>query len=154
DRAFLAALAGALTMGPFLSRDDQGAPLTNRDVSRLDVEHASPPGHARKLLQHRAHSEVDASSRMSKSRNSTRADSRVPRKLIAALYAPGQWTPDRLRTAGATCSCPACQQSWPTVDAWWREHNLAMQRRWPRKVPRLSQRAKTMAPHGGVRRGG
>jgi hypothetical protein len=68
DRAFLSALGGALAMAPSLSRDDQGAPLTNRAVSRLDVEHASPPGHARKLLQHRARSEVDAASRSSKSR--------------------------------------------------------------------------------------
>src|SRR5262249_55850502 len=121
DHAFLSALRGPLAMPPSLTLDARAPPFTKRDVSRLDVEQASPAGPARNLLQHRQRKEreeINAASRRSKC---------VPPTAIAALYTPGPWTPDRLRAAGATCSCTACRQSWPTVDDWWRAHNLALQ---------------------------
>src|SRR5262249_45365862 len=52
---------------------------------------------------------------------------RVPDTVRAILYAPGTWSPERLRTAGLSCRCSACQEEWPDVDAWWHAHNVAVQ---------------------------
>jgi hypothetical protein len=73
---------------------------------------------------------------------------RVP-DVRAVLHAPGTWSPKRLRTFGLSCFCDACQQDWPTADDWWREHNLEMQRRWPRKIRRVPPKGpRARDPHG------
>src|SRR5262249_59727930 len=65
---------------------------------------------------------------------------RVPYAATRAVYKePGRWNPERLRTAMLSCPCTACQRAWPNADEWWRAHNLAMQRRWPRKIRPLTK---------------
>jgi hypothetical protein len=54
----------------------------------------------------------------------TSSSRRVPFRV---LHAPGTWSPERLKAAGLSCTCTACQRDWPTTDIWWQEHNIAMQ---------------------------
>src|SRR5262249_47485509 len=105
----------ALAITPPVCRDHQIAPLANRDAPGVDAgisERPSPP---------RA---VEPGDTVPPPGDRSTSASRVPKAVTDALLAPGPWTPDRLRAAGTTCPCQACQQPWPDADAWWRAHNL------------------------------
>jgi hypothetical protein len=75
----------------------------------LDVDQPPPAARSRLMLQRR----------------------RAQRHAESVLYGPGPWTPDRLRDAGTTCDCQACQQPWPSAEVWWRAHKLAFERQEP-----------------------